>query len=57
MSKFIQTKDPDTREALLKAGLKEVSKSYGVYLFLNDKSKMNFNKNNLKITYTNKISI
>lgn len=55
MSKFIQTSDPATRDALKKAGLKEVSKTYGVYVFINDKNKMNFDKNDLKFSYTNKI--
>lgn len=57
MSKFIQTKDSATREALKKAGLKEISKAYGLYVFINDKDKMTFNKSGLKFSYTNKISI
>lgn len=58
MSKFIQTKDKSVREILKKNGLIEVSKNYGVYVFINDQEKlMKFNKNNLKLSYTNKINI
>jgi hypothetical protein len=54
--KFIQTTDKETRNILLSNGFIEISKSYGVYVFLNDR-KMNFDKKNLKYTYTNKISV
>lgn len=55
-SKMIFTKDKETRSALLKMGLREVSKGYNGYYFLNEPQKISkFNKNNLKITYTNKL--
>lgn len=58
MSKFIMTKDKETREKLKKQGLEEISKSYGTYVFLNQSEKLAcFNKKELKITYTNKICI
>lgn len=57
MSKFIMTKDDESRQILKDNKLKEVSKAYGIYVFLNEPNKMRFDKSNLKITYTNKISI
>lgn len=56
-SKMIMTKDKETREALKKMGLQEISKQHGLYYFLNDTSKLSkFNKNDLKIVYTNKLT-
>ena len=56
-SKFIVTKDSETREILKENKFKEISKSYGVYVFINEPHKMKFDKSNLKITYTNKMFI
>lgn len=56
--KFIMTKDKETREILKRQGLKEVSKTYGVYLFLNQPEKLaNFDKSELDISYTNRINL
>ncbi len=54
--KFIRTSDSETRDVLKSKGFTEVSKSYGIYIFLNDR-KMTFDTSNLKITYTNKLFV
>ena len=58
MSKFITKRDKEKRSILKKQGLQEVSKDYGTYVFLNQPERLaTFNKNELKISYTNKICI
>lgn len=55
--KFIYVASKDERDLLKKNGLQEVSKSYNGYWFLNEPEKLaKFNKKNIKLIYTNKLT-
>ena len=56
--KFIVVKDIDSKENLLKCGLTLISKSYGEWIFINDRKLMsNFNIDNAKFRMTDKLNI
>lgn len=55
MSKFIMVKTKEERQELKKLGLQEVNKTYDAYFFLNEPEKLKFNKNKMKLSYTNKL--
>lgn len=59
MSKFIVTMDKNSRETLKKLGLKEISKAYGQYVFINEPEVIQKfeNKGSLKFSYSNKLNI
>lgn len=57
MSKFILVTNKEDRNILKKLGLQEVSKEHGKYYFINEPAKlMTFNKNDIKLVYTNKLT-
>ena len=57
MKKFIVTKDKNTAEVLLKMGFRAVSKNGdGTEVFLNE-GKVNFEKKDLKFTYSDILTI
>lgn len=57
MKKFIVTKDENTAEVLLKMGFRTVSKNGdGTEVFLNE-GKVNFEKKDLKFTYSDILTI
>lgn len=54
---FIVTQDIDSRTALLSHGFTEVpSMNKDIFVFVNEPKKLNFDYDNLKIVFTNKLT-
>ncbi len=53
---FINTTDPGTAETLRQLGFKELPKSGDRWVFINEKDKISFSSDNLKMNYTDKLT-
>jgi len=57
-SNFIVTTDEETKNKFLESGLSLISQNENAYTFVNDPKKiMKFSDNNLKFSFTNKLTI
>lgn len=52
---FVVTKDEEAKDVLLQKGLTLVSSLNGLFIFINEPKKMQFNFDNLHIRFTNKL--
>ena len=56
-SLFIKTNDLDTKKTLENEGFQLLNEENGFFVFLNNKSKMNFNDNYKNVICTNSINV